>query len=77
MAGSSKIDQPKADRFKSMAKAFTGAGIPLYVFRDDQLRNFLKDNLKNGDDLPSETTLRKKLLECATDDLKLTREICK
>ena len=58
-----------------MVKVMTGAGIPLHVFRNSNLKNFFDSELKFGP-LPCETTLRKCLVNCGDDDFSITKTKC-
>lgn len=72
---SAQADKKKS--WTSMSAAFVSAGIPLYVFRNPSVRNWLKTNLKFGDNLPSESTLRTYLKEEGIQDTVNTTMVCK
>ncbi len=52
-----------------MAVAFASAGVPIFVFTNLNVRNWLKENVKDGQDLPSEWSLRKFLTEDRDKDI--------
>lgn len=59
-----------------MVTAFVAAGIPLHVFENPKLREWLMEHLKNGNSLPSERTLRRHLIKEGDADMEKTKEIC-
>jgi hAT family C-terminal dimerisation region/Protein of unknown function (DUF 659) len=63
-------------QWTEMVAAFVKAGIPLNVFSNDALRTWMTKYVKNGDHLPSTTTLRVKLDTVATEDKNTTIEMC-
>ncbi|ODM87887.1 hypothetical protein Ocin01_18795 [Orchesella cincta] len=49
--------------WSAMVASFTSAGVPLKIFRNPEVRKWIEANVKTGDTLPSETTLRKLLTQ--------------
>lgn len=85
-AGTSKVDplptviekqNASKDIWREMVKCFTSAGVPLKVFRNDDVRKWIESNIKDGIKLPGETTLRKFLSEEGKCDSQTTAEICR
>jgi hypothetical protein len=63
--------------WKSMVSSFVSAGVPLFVFRNPGVKQWIHQHVKSGRDLPTEPTLRKYLVEEGGEDLIATRDICK
>ncbi|ODM93319.1 hypothetical protein Ocin01_13363 [Orchesella cincta] len=59
-----------------MVASFTSAGVPLKIFRNPEVRKWIEANVKTGDTLPSETTLRKLLTQEGSKDIEKTTEMC-
>lgn len=63
--------------WEEMVGAFAGAGVPLHVFSNTNVRNWIQNHVKCGQTLPSETTLRKCLVKSGNSDLEATVSKCR
>lgn len=62
--------------WSSMAVAFVSAGVPLHVFSNPSIREWIKKNCTAGETLPSEQTLRNYLVEEGKADQEKTINFC-
>lgn len=69
--------EDKKKTWIEMASAFVSAGIPLHVVRNPRLQTWIKTSVKNGDSMPSETTLRTYLSSEGKADIIKTIELCR
>ena len=51
-----------------MIEAFTAAGVPLHVFNDSAIREWMGQNIKSGSSLPSVSKLRTLLVASGRED---------
>lgn len=61
-------------KWKEMVGAFVAAGVPLKIFRNQRIRNWIGTNVQNGSTLPSETRLRELLQDEGIRDLNISAE---
>lgn len=79
------VNQPRIDnamdannQWKSMTEAFVAAGVPLHIFRKgSSVHDWMTKNVKNGAGLPSETSLRRILVNSGQDDMQESIRILK
>jgi hypothetical protein len=70
-------NQASKEIWKDMVSTFVTAGVPLYIFRNPSVQNWINTNIKSSSEIPCESTLRKYLDEKGCDDLVTTRELCR
>ncbi len=63
--------------WEEMVGAFAGAGVPLHVFSNANVRKWIQEHVKIGQTLPSETTLRKCLVKNGEADFEATVSKCR